>query len=100
MEDIRFAILPAADIDLIRPMWEKLNEIHYRQSPYFADEYKAFSFEKRKEKLSDRPGKRSRPETSGRCLSTSFTTSIRAMSCCWSANPDPGKQIHIFTVRA
>jgi GNAT superfamily N-acetyltransferase len=51
MEDIRFEILPAAGIDLIRPLWEKLNEIHYRQSPYFADEYKAFSFEKRKEKL-------------------------------------------------
>jgi diamine N-acetyltransferase len=51
MEDISFAILPPADIDLIRPLWEKLNEIHLRQSPYFADEYKVFSFEKRMEKF-------------------------------------------------
>jgi diamine N-acetyltransferase len=51
MEDIRFEILPPAEIEHIRSMWEKLNEIHRCKSTHFANEYEAFSFEKRKEKL-------------------------------------------------
>jgi ribosomal protein S18 acetylase RimI-like enzyme len=51
MEDIQFSVLPPADIDVIRPLWEKLNETHRERSPFFAGEYEAFTFEKRKEKL-------------------------------------------------
>jgi diamine N-acetyltransferase len=51
MEDIQFSVLTPADIDLIRPLWEKLNEMHRERSPFFSGEYEALTFEKRKEKL-------------------------------------------------
>jgi ribosomal protein S18 acetylase RimI-like enzyme len=51
MEDIRFSVLPLEEIDLIRPLWEKLNEMHRRLSPFFSGEYEAFTFAQRKEKL-------------------------------------------------
>jgi ribosomal protein S18 acetylase RimI-like enzyme len=51
MENIRFAVLPLEKIDVIRPLWEKLNELHRRRSPFFAGEHAAFTFEERKSKL-------------------------------------------------
>jgi len=51
MEQICFETLPLAQIDLVRPLWEKLNEIHAGRSAHFAAEYKTMTFEKRKKKL-------------------------------------------------
>ena len=51
MEEIQFSVLPPADIGLIRPLWEKLRELHQEQSPFFAGEYEAMTFAKRMEKL-------------------------------------------------
>lgn len=32
---------------IIKPLWEKLNQIHLNESPYFKEHYKNFTFEKR-----------------------------------------------------
>ncbi|MDD3753998.1 MAG: hypothetical protein PHQ17_05505 [Methanobacterium sp.] len=39
------------NLDLIQPMWEKLNEHHPRQESDFKDHYENFSFQERKESL-------------------------------------------------
>jgi ribosomal protein S18 acetylase RimI-like enzyme len=51
MEDIQFSVLPPAEIDLIRPLWEKLRGLHQERSLFFASEYEVMTFEKRKDKL-------------------------------------------------
>jgi ribosomal protein S18 acetylase RimI-like enzyme len=38
-------------ITVIKPLWEKLNQIHYQDSIYFKDHYKNFTFKKRAEKF-------------------------------------------------
>ncbi len=38
-------------IDIIKPLWEKLNEHHRIRSPHFSEYYERFSFEKRCEKF-------------------------------------------------
>jgi ribosomal protein S18 acetylase RimI-like enzyme len=39
------------DIDLIKPLWEKLNEHHRKLSPDFSSHYETFTFEQRKGEL-------------------------------------------------
>jgi ribosomal protein S18 acetylase RimI-like enzyme len=39
------------DIDLIRPLWEQLNEHHRALSPHFSSHYETFTFERRKDDL-------------------------------------------------
>lgn len=38
-------------IDLIQPLWEKLNLHHLEKSPYFKDRYKSFTWNERKQML-------------------------------------------------
>lgn len=35
------------DIEIIKPLWEQLNKIHFEKSVYFKEKYKNFTFEKR-----------------------------------------------------
>jgi ribosomal protein S18 acetylase RimI-like enzyme len=35
------------DLYLLKPLWQKLNEIHLSDSPHFKDFYKTFTFEQR-----------------------------------------------------
>lgn len=35
------------ELPLLKPLWEKLNEIHLHDSPHFKDFYETFTFEKR-----------------------------------------------------
>lgn len=37
---------------MIKPMWEELNALHLKESPYFKEHYKAFTFEERCRKFS------------------------------------------------
>jgi ribosomal protein S18 acetylase RimI-like enzyme len=39
------------EIELIRPLWEQLNSIHYDKSVYFKDKYEKFTFDKRIESI-------------------------------------------------
>jgi ribosomal protein S18 acetylase RimI-like enzyme len=39
------------ELDLIRPLWEKLNQLHADLSPYFKDRYLEMEWDKRKCKL-------------------------------------------------
>ena len=39
------------DIDIIKPLWEKLNLIHLDKSVYFKSKYENFTFEKRCESI-------------------------------------------------
>ncbi len=48
---IKFERIKISRIELIKPLWEKLNQIHYRDSIYFKDSYIKFTFEKRIEKF-------------------------------------------------
>jgi len=38
-------------IDLIKPLWEKLNKLHYDLSPHFKNRFKNMDWDKRKHKL-------------------------------------------------
>jgi diamine N-acetyltransferase len=42
-----------SDIELIKPLWEKLNRMHLEDSRYFKDHFRNFTFEKRKEKFNE-----------------------------------------------
>lgn len=39
------------EIQLIKPLWEKLNLIHFNKSVYFKSKYEKFKFEKRIESI-------------------------------------------------
>ena len=39
------------EIQLIKPLWEKLNLIHFNKSVYFKSKYEKFKFEKRMESI-------------------------------------------------
>ena len=39
------------EIQLIKPLWEKLNLIHFNKSVYFESKYEKFKFEKRMESI-------------------------------------------------
>ena len=49
-----------AEIVQIKPLWEKLNTIHYRDSTYFKEHYHKFTFEERCHSLLDLPDNRLR----------------------------------------
>ncbi|PKM50970.1 MAG: N-acetyltransferase [Firmicutes bacterium HGW-Firmicutes-7] len=38
-------------LDLIKPLWEKLNQLHLQDSKYFKEHFRTFTFEKRCEKF-------------------------------------------------
>jgi diamine N-acetyltransferase len=40
-----------SDLDLIKPLWEKLNQLHFDVSPYFKSRFQNMNWEKRKTKL-------------------------------------------------
>ncbi len=44
------------NIDLIKPLWEKLNQIHYEASPYFKDRFQHMNWEKRKHNMISKSG--------------------------------------------
>lgn len=46
--------LDTEELDLIQPLWEKLNHTHFDLSPNFKNRYKVMSWEKRKAKLIDK----------------------------------------------
>ncbi|MFT3739500.1 MAG: GNAT family N-acetyltransferase [Breznakibacter sp.] len=39
------------DLDRIQPLWEKLNRLHQRVSPYFSHRFDAMTWERRKQSL-------------------------------------------------
>jgi diamine N-acetyltransferase len=47
--------LPKSNIQLIKPLWEKLNTIHFADSVYFKDHFERLTFEKRCESFIDIP---------------------------------------------
>ena len=46
--------LDTRELDIIQPLWEKLNQLHFNLSPDFKNRYKEMSWEKRKTKLTDK----------------------------------------------
>lgn len=46
--------IPISEIALIKPLWEKLNQLHLRMSIYFKDHYETFTFEKRMASFQDK----------------------------------------------
>ncbi len=42
-----YQLLPVGELHRIKPLWEKLNSIHLKDSIYFKDHYTSFTFEKR-----------------------------------------------------
>jgi ribosomal protein S18 acetylase RimI-like enzyme len=46
---LQFEEIELARITRIKPLWEKLNALHYEESVYFKDHYASFTFEKRME---------------------------------------------------
>ena len=46
--------LDIRELDIIQPLWEKLNQLHFNLSPDFRNRYKEMSWEKRKARLMDK----------------------------------------------
>ncbi len=46
-----------SEINIIKPLWEKLNLIHLYKSVYFKEKYKAFTFEERMKSIYERAQK-------------------------------------------
>ncbi|NLE02771.1 MAG: GNAT family N-acetyltransferase [Fibrobacter sp.] len=44
---MQFSTIDKNDIHLIKPLWEKLNQIHLNDSTHFKEHYKQFSFDER-----------------------------------------------------
>jgi ribosomal protein S18 acetylase RimI-like enzyme len=44
-------------LESIRPLWEELNNLHAAKSPFFGDDYRAFTFEVRKKTLEEKATK-------------------------------------------
>lgn len=42
------------DLDLIQPLWEKLNQLHFHLSPHFKSRFQHMNWDKRKRKLLDK----------------------------------------------
>jgi diamine N-acetyltransferase len=53
MDGIKIKRISKSEISIIKPLWEKLNDIHHRDSLYFKDHYASFTFEKRTEKFGE-----------------------------------------------
>nr|WP_319373830.1 GNAT family N-acetyltransferase [uncultured Methanobacterium sp.] len=51
MEDIIFIEADARGLDLIQPLWEKLNQYHRQQKSDFQEHYENFTFPERSETL-------------------------------------------------
>lgn len=51
MEDIIFIEADARDLDLIQPLWEKLNQHHRQQKSDFQEHYEKFTFSERSKTL-------------------------------------------------
>ena len=49
----QISVIKKKDLPLIKELWEKLNDIHLRDSHFFKDHYMKFTFEKRCEKFID-----------------------------------------------
>ena len=47
--------IPKSNIQLIKPLWEKLNTMHFTDSVYFKDHFEQLTFEKRCESFMDVP---------------------------------------------
>jgi diamine N-acetyltransferase len=56
MTQVKYYIKQISDnnFDLVKPLWEKLNEYHFNLSPNFKQRFKSMSWEKRKNKLMDK----------------------------------------------
>lgn len=39
------------EIELIKPLWEKLNSTHFNSSVYFKSKYEKFTFDRRMESI-------------------------------------------------
>lgn len=51
--NIKTIVISKNEIGLLKPLWEKLNEMHMKDSKNFKEFYKSFTFEKRCEIFSD-----------------------------------------------
>lgn len=51
MSAIEYRQLGADRLDDIKGLWEQLNVLHAKVSPHFAERFRAFTFEKRKQSL-------------------------------------------------
>lgn len=51
---IEISRIPNREIHVIRPLWEKLNQLHEEQSDHFKNHFSHFSFEQRIEQFNDR----------------------------------------------
>jgi diamine N-acetyltransferase len=47
MDSYSVRTISKEELMIIKPLWEKLNDAHYRDSVYFKDHYASFTFEKR-----------------------------------------------------
>jgi len=45
------------EIELMKPLWEQLNSMHYDKSVYFKKKYEKFTFEKRMESINEKAQK-------------------------------------------
>ncbi|MFP4015228.1 MAG: GNAT family N-acetyltransferase [Chitinispirillaceae bacterium] len=64
-------------IEIIKPMWEELNRLHLKESPYFKEHYRTFTFEERCKKFTRMDEKdllilvaQTEGQLSGYCVST------------------------------
>ena len=51
MEDLVYEFLPVNEIDLLKPLWEKLNQHHMEKTTIFKKHYEKFTFDERKRQL-------------------------------------------------
>jgi GNAT superfamily N-acetyltransferase len=49
MKGIEYRTTGIDEIDCIRPLWERLNDLHHKNSPCFKPHYEKMSFEERKQ---------------------------------------------------
>jgi diamine N-acetyltransferase len=53
MNSYSFRAISKEELMIIKPLWDKLNNAHYRDSIFFKDHYASFTFEKRISKFTD-----------------------------------------------
>lgn len=77
MNNYKNILLNKRQIDIIKPLWQKLNELHLKDSHYFKDHFRTFTFDKRCEKFADYDDDKIRIEIitadekpAGYCIST------------------------------
>ena len=57
MPNIEYIVTDQKDLDLIHPLWEKLNEHHRVRSPHWVDFHSHMTFDPRKKGLLEKAGK-------------------------------------------